>query len=208
MIAIIDYGMGNLASVKKAVEFLGGRAVVTSDPQQIVRAKGIIFPGVGAFGAAMRELKRRKLIGPLRQAIHDNKPFLGLCLGMQLLFEASDESPGVKGLGIFSGRVRKLPSNKGVKIPHMGWNRIVKMGKKRNPLLEGVPDGSFVYFVHSYVVDPRWKGLTAARTDYGKTFPSVLWNTGKIWATQFHPEKSQRHGLKILKNFIRQVEKC
>ena len=208
MIAIVDYGMGNLASVEKAVKFLGGRARVTSDPKEIARADGVILPGVGAFGAAMKELKSRRLVEPFWEAIHAGKPFLGLCLGMQLLFESSEESPGVKGLGVFAGRVRKLPSARGLKIPHMGWNQIHKTGKKKNPLLEGVPDGSFMYFVHSYVVDPDWGALTAARTDYGKAFPSMLWNTGKIWATQFHPEKSQKFGLKMLGNFLKQVEKC
>ncbi len=217
MIAIIDYGMGNLASVEKAVKFLGGKVRVTSDPRKITRASGIILPGVGAFGAAMREMKKRRLIGPVSAAAREGKPFLGLCLGLQLLFESSEESPGVKGLGLLKGKVRLLPKRPGLKIPHMGWNNIkpvVERGARgggnpnrqtRNPLLIGIPDGAFVYFVHSYYADPKEKSVVAAVTEYGVKFPSVVWNGEKLWATQFHPEKSQKVGLKILDNFLRQA---
>ncbi len=225
MIAIIDYGMGNLASVEKAIRFLGHRAVITSDPKRIGRAAKIILPGVGAFGAAMGELKKRRLIAPILDAIAEKRPFLGLCLGLQLLFESSDEAPGVRGLCILPGKVKRfdfrghntyLPRarirNKycvpGLKVPHMGWNQIEAVKseelrvKNKNPLLRGIPDGAFMYFVHSFYAEPGDRSLVAARTGYGRMFPSVVWDGGRIWATQFHPEKSQKWGLRILKNFL------
>ncbi len=202
-LAIIDYGMGNLASVRKAIQHLGGRAQVTSDPQKISRAKGLILPGVGAFGEAMAELRKRGLITPIRQSIAGGKPFLGLCLGLQLLFESSEESPGVRGLGILPGKVRRLPRKKDLKVPHMGWNRVEP--ETGNPLLHGIPDGAFMYFVHSFYADPADGSVVAARTEYGCRFPSVIWDGGRVFATQFHPEKSQKWGLKILENFL---EEC
>jgi glutamine amidotransferase len=206
-VAIIDYGMGNLASVEKAIRFLGHRAVITSDPRRIARAGKIILPGVGAFGAAMGELKRRRLIEPLLVSVTAGRPFLGLCLGLQLLFESSEESPGVRGLSVLPGKVKRFPRKKNLKVPHMGWNRIEIEGSKqkavgRNPLLEGIPDGAFMYFVHSFYAEPGDRALVAARTGYGRLFPSVVWDGGRIWATQFHPEKSQKWGLRILKNFL------
>lgn len=206
-IAIIDYGMGNLASVQKACRFLGHRAQVISDPKQVARAKKLILPGVGAFGEAMRELRRRRLIAPITDSIAEGKPFLGLCLGLQLLFESSEESAGVRGLRILPGRVRRFARKSGLKVPHMGWNQIEIEGSKqkavgRNPLLEDIPDGVFMYFVHSYFADPAEDSVVAARTDYGGRFPSVVWDGGSVWATQFHPEKSQKWGLKILWNFL------
>lgn len=224
MIAIIDYGMGNIGSVAKACKFLGARARVTDSPAAIRRADGVIFPGVGAFGAAMRELKRRRLIGPIREVIQEGKPFLGLCLGLQLLFDASEESPGVEGLGVLPGRVRRFRRRPGLKVPHVGWNKIEILrrgactdpersegecapqddGKKSNPLLKGVPDGAFLYFVHSFYADPESRGCVAARTEYGRRFPSVLWDGQRLWATQFHPEKSQKWGLTILRNFLKE----
>lgn len=207
MITVIDYGMGNLGSVVKACRFLGARVKVTADPKTIARSQAVIFPGVGAFGDAMRELRRRRLIDPILKCIHEEKPFLGLCLGLQLLFERSDESPGVKGLGVLRGRVRRFPRNH-LKVPHMGWNQIEKVGF--NPLLKGVPEGAFMYFVHSFYADPQSPpgGIrpVAAWTRYGRTFPSVIWNHAMVWATQFHPEKSQRWGLKILKNFLNEAQ--
>ncbi len=208
MIAIIDYGMGNLASVAKACAFLGTPARVTSDPKEIARAGKVILPGVGAFGAAMGELKRRRLIEPLLVSVVEGKPFLGLCLGLQLLFESSEESPGVRGLGILPGKVKRFPRKKGLKVPHMGWNQIKAVKseelrvKNKNPLLRGIPDGAFMYFVHSFYAEPGDRSLVAARTGYGRMFPSVVWDGGRIWATQFHPEKSQKWGLRILKNFL------
>ena len=201
MIAIIDYGMGNLGSVEKACRFLGARARVTDSPAAVSKADAVIFPGVGAFGPAMEELRRRRLVAPILEAVEGGKPFLGLCLGMQLLFESSEESPGVKGLGVFPGRVRRFPRKKGLKVPHMGWNQLEVV--RRGPLLNGVPGGAFVYFVHSFYVDPEEKGLVSARTAYGLDFPSVLWDSGRVWATQFHPEKSQKWGLKMLGNFLK-----
>ncbi len=214
MIAIVDYGMGNLASVRKACEFLGARVRVTSDPRQVAQAPALILPGVGAFGAAMGEIKRRRLVAPLVDSIHAGKPFLGLCLGLQLLFEASEESPGVRGLGVFPGRVRRLRPGASLKVPHMGWNRIQRPasspssigveGKLReNDLLRDVPNGAFMYFVHSYYADSDNPACVAAKTRYGGWFPSVVWDGANVWATQFHPEKSQKWGLKILDNFLR-----
>lgn len=206
-VAIIDYGMGNLASVEKAIRFLGHRAEITSDPKRIARAGKVILPGVGAFGAAMKELKARRLIEPVLEAIVEEKPFLGLCLGLQLLFESSEESPGTRGLGILPGRVKRFPRKKGLKVPHMGWNQIeIESGKRKaaggNPLLGGIPDGAFMYFVHSFYAEPGDRSLVAARTGYGLSFPSVVWDGGRTWATQFHPEKSQKWGLRVLKNFL------
>ena len=191
----------------KACAFLGVRAQVTSDPKRIGRAAKVILPGVGAFGAAMGELRKRHLIAPILDAIAEERPFLGLCLGLQLLFESSDEAPGVRGLCILPGKVKRFPWEKGLKVPHMGWNQIEIEGSKqkavgRNPLLEGIPDGAFMYFVHSFYAEPGDRSLVAARTGYGRMFPSVVWDGGRIWATQFHPEKSQKWGLRILKNFL------
>src|SRR3989338_9116567 len=159
MIAVIDYGIGNLRSVQKALEVCGARAKVTANPADLKKAEKIVFPGVGAFGEAMRELKWRKLIQPIKDAISEGKPFLGLCLGMQLLFEKSEEVPGVKGLGILKGDVRRFDFNRGgLKIPHMGWNTIVHRTPytvHRTRILKGVPNGSYMYFVHSYYVEPK-----------------------------------------------------
>ena len=201
MIAVVDYGMGNLASVAKACAFLGHRAVITSDPKRIARAGKLILPGVGAFGAAMGELKKRRLIVPILDAIVEERPLLGLCLGLQLMFESSEESPGVQGLGILPGGVKRFPQGDELKVPHMGWNQIETVNG-RDPLLRGVPDGAFMYFVHSFYAVPGDRSLVAARTRYGRTFPSVVWDGWRTWATQFHPEKSQKWGLRILKNFL------
>lgn len=202
MIAIVDYGMGNLASVEKAIRFLGGRARITSDPKQVAKADAVILPGVGAFGEAMRELKKRRLVAPIAGFVREGKPFLGLCLGLQLLFESSEEARGVKGLALLPGRVRRLPRRKGLKVPHMGWNQLRVKG--RNPLLRGVPDGAFVYFVHSFYADPKNPAVVSARTEYGCSFPAVVWDGARLWATQFHPEKSQQWGMRILKNFLKE----
>ncbi len=205
MIAIVDYGMGNLASVAKACARLGFKAQVTSSPAAIRRASAVILPGVGAFGAAMRELKRRGLVNPLRESIDRDRPFLGLCLGLHLLFESSAESPGVKGLAVLPGRVQRFSARKNLKIPHMGWNQICKRGD--NPLLAGIPEGTFMYFVHSFYAVARDPKVVAAKTQHGIAFPSVVWNGQRAWATQFHPEKSQRWGLKLLKNFL-EMARC
>lgn len=211
-IAIIDYGMGNLTSVLKAFAFLGAKARITFSPKEVMRAKALVFPGVGAFGEAMAELKKRGLIDPIQGAIREGKPFLGLCLGLQLLFSSSEESPGIKGLGILPGSVRRLPSQRNLKVPHMGWNQIQKVSTDRRStsdgrgnLLEGVPEGAFMYFVHSYYAQPLEKRMILATTKYGCLFPSILTDGRHLWATQFHPEKSQKWGLKILENFLKSL---
>ena len=206
MIAVIDYGMGNLRSVEKALEVSGARTIVTSNARGIAGCDKIVFPGVGAFGDAMRELKGRRLIDPLKEAIFIGKPFLGLCLGLQLLFEKSEEAPGVKGLGVLKGYVRKFRfTRRALKVPHMGWNEIAKIEKRKEKsakLLDGVPSGSYMYFVHSYYVVPKDKGIILTTTDYGVEFVSGI-AKDNIYGLQFHPEKSQAMGLKILENFVR-----
>lgn len=159
----------------------------------------------------MEELKSRRLVDPLTGAVREGKPFLGLCLGLQLLFSSSEESSGVRGLGVLPGRVKRLPPRRGLKVPHMGWNQMVRVSHARvgrGDLLRGVPDGAFMYFVHSFVAEPEAQETICAVTDYGKRFASVISNGKNVWATQFHPEKSQRWGLKILKNFLSEVCTC
>lgn len=197
MIAVIDYGMGNLRSVQKALDVVGAKAKITSDPRDIKKCDKLVFPGVGAFGEAMKELKRRKLVEPIKYAIASGKPFLGLCLGLQLLFEKSEEAPGVRGLGILKGESKRFRV-KGLKVPHMGWNSI---DAKRADIVRGVPKGSYMYFVHSYYVKPKEKNVILTTTDYGIKFVSGI-RKDNIYGFQFHPEKSQELGLKILKNFV------
>ncbi len=200
MIAIIDYGMGNLRSVSKALEYLGVSYKLCSQGKDLARATKVILPGVGAFGDAMKELRSRGFINPIRELVARKVKLMGVCLGLQLFFEKSEENPGVKGLGIFKGAVRKFRSTN-VKIPHMGWNDLKIL--KKHPLLEGIPSGEYFYFVHSYFGVPSAKGLTLASCKYGReNFAAVLGN-GHVFATQFHPEKSQEAGLCILKNFVR-----
>ena len=198
MIAIIDYGMGNLRSVEKAFSFLGHDVVVSHDPTIVGDAAGIVLPGVGAFGDAMHELNGRGLVSPLRDRLRDGIPFLGICLGYQLLFEESEESPGIEGLGILPGRVVRFPND--VKVPHMGWNDI-RMARP-HPVLEGVGEGSFFYFVHSYYVEPAQPDTTLTITTYGEEFASGVADESLV-AFQFHPEKSSSSGLRILDNYGR-----
>ena len=199
MIAIIDYGMGNLRSVSKALEYLGASYKLCSKGKDLARATKVILPGVGAFGDAMKELKSRGFIDPIRDRVARKTKLMGVCLGLQLFFEQSEENPGVKGLGIFKGSVRKFRSS-GVKIPHIGWNDLKIL--KKHPLLEGIPSGEYFYFVHSYYGKPAVKSATLASCKYGlENFSAVIGNE-HIFATQFHPEKSQEAGLRILKNFI------
>ncbi len=203
MIAIIDYGMGNLRSVQKAFERIGRSAVVTRDKKIINDADKIVLPGVGAFPDCMKNLADLGLIDPIIKSVEAGKPFLGICLGLQLLFTESEEFGTHKGLDIIKGRVIRFPeglSSNGtkLKIPHMGWNEI-RM-KKKTPILDGIPEGSYLYFVHSYYVVPQDKDIIATTTDYGVEFVSSIWKNN-IFACQFHPEKSQQAGLKILVNF-------
>ncbi|MFH1888756.1 MAG: imidazole glycerol phosphate synthase subunit HisH [Candidatus Omnitrophota bacterium] len=199
-IAIIDYGMGNIHSVRKALESMGAGTIVTNKPADITASDKIILPGVGAFNDAMEELKKQGLISVMAKCIKKGKVFLGICLGMQLLFEESEEATASKGLGFVNGIVRKLQAKDGLKVPHMGWNQLqIKNGAC--PLLNDIVDGSYVYFCHSYYPEPQDKSITAATTDYGIEFASILWKDN-MYAAQFHPEKSQEIGLKILKNFV------
>jgi len=206
MIAIIDYGMGNLRSVQKAFEVCGARAKVTSSPSDLEKAEKLIFPGVGAFGAAMKELGRLKLVQPIKDAIDGGKYFLGLCLGMQLLFEKSEEAPGVKGLCVLKGDVRRFNFTQyGLKIPHMGWNVVsfqLSAVSFQQKILKGVPNKAYAYFVHSYYVEPKDRSIAITTTDYGVEFVSGI-RKDNIYGFQFHPEKSQNIGLKIVSNFAR-----
>ncbi|MBO2522149.1 MAG: imidazole glycerol phosphate synthase subunit HisH [Firmicutes bacterium] len=237
MIAIVDYGMGNLRSVQKAFERVGFSAAVTSSPEDVRQARGVVVPGVGAFGKAMENLERLGLADAVVEAVREGKPYLGICLGYQLLFESSEErfgegaaaacggrsggaegDPGAgggseargtgggrepAGLGLLKGKVRRFPA--GVrKVPQIGWNQVRRA--RETPLFEGVADGSYVYFVHSYFPVPADPGVVAATTEYGVEFASAVC-AGHIWAVQFHPEKSSRVGLAILANFGRAVER-
>jgi glutamine amidotransferase len=206
MIAIVDYGMGNLRSVHKGFEKVGFPAVVTQDPRLIQKASGLVLPGVGAFKKAMENLTELGLVDPIKEFIISQRPFLGICLGLQLLFSESEEFGVQSGLGIFAGRVVRFPfSNPGspptrdsLKVPHMGWNGV--QIKKRVPALEGIEDGAYFYFVHSYYPIPSDRDIVATTTDYGGEFVSSI-SREKLFACQFHPEKSQTVGLKILRNF-------
>ncbi|WP_425397791.1 imidazole glycerol phosphate synthase subunit HisH [Aeoliella sp.] len=198
MIAIINYEMGNLRSVQKALEKVGHEAQVTDDPQAIAAADKLILPGVGAYADAMAALRERKLIEPIRQAVAAGTPTLGICLGMQLLFETSYEDGQHEGLGILPGEVVRFEVPREYKVPHMGWNQITK--QQDSPLYEGIDQGAYFYFVHSYYVVPTDPQVTATTTDYPEPFTSSI-QQGKLYATQFHPEKSQKVGLKLLENF-------
>jgi imidazole glycerol-phosphate synthase subunit HisH len=197
-IAIIDYEMGNLRSVQKGFEKVGCPAIIARDAAQVAGAEKIVLPGVGAFGDAMAALKRRELVGPIKEAIAAGKPFLGICLGLQLLFDVGYEGGEFEGLGILRGKVVRFDLPRELKVPHMGWNRVRVIG--RPPVLAGIGDGTFFYFVHSYYVVPEDSELVAIETEYGLPFCAAVWR-GNLFATQFHPEKSQADGLRILKNF-------
>lgn len=199
MLAIINYGAGNLRSVQKACEYVGEKAVITDNREEILNADRVILPGVGSFGSCIESIRKANLFDCIRQVTESGTPFLGICLGLQLLFEASDESPDAKGLGILKGRCVKIPQSDGVKIPHIGWNSITFPNP--SPLFTSIEDGSFVYFVHSYYMQPNDKSVITAVCDYSASLPVAL-SRGNIHATQFHPEKSGDVGLKILKNFI------
>ncbi len=203
MITIIDYGMGNLRSVQKGFEKVGFSAEVTADPRAVERAEKLVLPGVGAFKDCMDNLRNGDFIDAIHGHVSSGRPFLGICLGLQLLFTESEEFGCHQGLGIIPGKVRRFAEDMEVagerlKVPHMGWNQISI--EQPSPLLRGVEDGSSVYFVHSYYVDPEDAATVATTTDYGRRFCSSIWHDN-VMATQFHPEKSQQVGLNILKNF-------
>ncbi|BCA53574.1 imidazole glycerol phosphate synthase, glutamine amidotransferase subunit with HisF [Nitrospira sp. KM1] len=198
MIAIIDYGMGNLRSVSKAFETAGHAAVVTRNRGVIASASHIVLPGVGAFGDCMENLDRHQLIEPIHAAIRSGKPFLGICLGLQLLFEESEEFGRHKGLGILPGSVKRFAADPGLKIPHMGWNQVDV--RRPCPVFAGIADHSAWYFVHSYFVAPTDRSIVASTTTYGTDFASSIWRENVV-ACQFHPEKSQSIGLRLIRNF-------
>jgi len=200
MITIVDYGMGNLRSVSKAFEKIGADVTVTNAKEKIKSASALVVPGVGAFGDCIKNLDKTGLLDEIKNFIKSGKPYLGLCLGMQILLESSEEAPGISGLGLITGTVKKFSPKLGLKIPHMGWNRI-KI-KSKNILFENIQDDAYVYFVHSYYVEPKDKSFITTETDYGISFCSSI-GKDNIWATQFHPEKSQTIGLQILKNFTK-----
>lgn len=203
MIAIIDYGMGNLRSVHKGFEKVGVKTAVVSDPALVDKADGVVLPGVGAFADAMANLRSAGMVEAILRSVKEGKPFLGICLGQQLLFDASEEWGYTEGLGIFPGQVRRLPE--GLKVPHMGWNQIEIV--RPDPLLEGIPDRSSFYFVHSYAVDPADKEIVLTQTEYGVHFASIV-GKNRVYGIQFHPEKSSALGMKILENFGRVVKTC
>ncbi|MFV0343792.1 MAG: imidazole glycerol phosphate synthase subunit HisH [Anaerocolumna sp.] len=200
MIAIIDYDAGNLKSVEKALNYLGHEVVISRDRDVILEADKIILPGVGAFGQAMNNLFKFKLDKVVEEAIHLNKPFLGICLGLQLLFEESEEAPGVKGLGILKGKILKIPDAQGIKIPHMGWNSLIM--KEEAKLFHGLDQNAYVYFVHSYFLKAENDNIVAATTEYGTLIHASV-ECNNVYACQFHPEKSGTTGLKILENFAK-----
>lgn len=198
MIAIVDYGMGNLRSVTNAFKKLGAQVVITQDKKTIEGANAIVLPGVGAFGKCVENLRRLELFDCIKEVIKSDKLYLGICLGMQILFDESEEAPGIQGMGVIKGRVPKFTGN--VKVPHMGWNSIEVM--KEHPILEGIGDGSHFYFVHSFYCQPDEAGVATTTTEYGIRFASSV-HKDNVFACQFHPEKSQRIGLQLLQNFIR-----
>ena len=199
MVAIIDYGAGNILSVQKALDHIGCENVVTSDASVISGADGAILPGVGSFGDAMDHLTDSGLVGAVREFASSGKPFLGICLGLQVLFDASEESPEATGLSVFSGRVRRFPSDMGLKIPHIGWNSIEY--DRECPIFKGLSDQPYVYFVHSYYLQAEDEGVVSAVAEYGIPFHAAVWKDN-VFATQFHPEKSGSVGLQILRNFV------
>ena len=198
MIAIIDYEMGNLRSVQKAFERVGHPATITSDPAVLADASKIVLPGVGAFRDAIAALRERLLVEPIRAAVHSGKPFLGICLGLQLLFDKSFEDGEYEGLGIVPGEVVRFDVPAEYKVPHMGWNQL--RFRSRPPVFNGIDDGAHFYFVHSYYVVPRDPAVIATETEYSQPFCSSIWRDN-LTAVQFHPEKSQHAGLRLLKNF-------
>ncbi len=205
MIAIIDYGAGNIQSVAKALRHIGCDCKVTKNKEEILASDGAVLPGVGSFGDTVDTMNAYGIKETVKEYIAGGKPFLGICLGMQLLFPESEESPGAEGLGIFEGTITRIPDGEGLKIPHMGWNSLTVNPKSR--LLKGIGEEPYVYFVHSYFLTAKDSELVAARTEYGVSIDAAV-EKGNVFATQFHPEKSGETGLKILRNFAKIVEGC
>jgi glutamine amidotransferase len=196
-IAVIDYGIGNLRSAEKALQHLGADARLTGDAKEISRAGAVVLPGVGAFGACMQALRNSSLEAVCKEAATDGRPFLGVCIGMQMLFDASDETPDVPGLGIVGGRVTRLPST--VRLPQIGWNTLTVTPGSR--LCANLPDPAWLYFVHSYAPEPTDPSVVAATCEYGRAFAAAI-EQGALWATQFHPEKSGAVGMRVMQNFV------
>ena len=204
MVAIIDYGAGNLHSVKNALDFIGAESIITNDRETILSADHVILPGVGSFGDAMDTMTKRGIKDTIIEYTKSGKPFLGICLGLQLLFPESEETPGVKGLDIFKGTITKIPNqNRTLKIPHMGWNNISI--KQKDGIFKDIEGEPYVYFVHSFYLKAQDKDIVAATTQYGVEIDAAV-QKGNIIATQFHPEKSGEVGLKMLKNFVEMVK--
>jgi glutamine amidotransferase len=199
-IVVVDYDAGNLRSVQRALEHVGLQALVTSDPREVERAKALVLPGVGSAQDCMRKLSSRGLIQPLQEYAASGRPFLGVCVGLQLLFDGSEEGGGVDCLGILPGMVRRFPAQAGLKIPQIGWNDVTF--KFDHPLLDGIPGGSYFYFVHSYYADPSQPGITIGEAEYGVDFAAIV-ASDNVVATQFHPEKSADLGLRLYANFGR-----
>jgi glutamine amidotransferase len=199
LVAVLDYDAGNIKSVEKAIISLGETAVITRDRDTILKADKVILPGVGSFGDAMEKLKSYGLVEVINEVVENNTPFLGICLGLQLLFESSEESPGVEGLGILKGKIVKIPDNMGLKVPQIGWNSLKFPNKGR--LFTGIKEDSYVYFVHSYYLKADEPEIVTATTDYATLIHASV-EKGNVFACQFHPEKSSDVGLQILKNFV------
>ena len=199
MVAIIDYGAGNLMSVKKALDFIGAESEITMDKAKIESASHVILPGVGSFGDTMESMKSRGLVDTVKSAALSGKPFLGICLGLQLLFSESDESKGVNGLSLLNGKISSIPKDMGLKVPHMGWNSVSV--KQSDGIFKGIPDDSYFYFVHSYYLNGADDADIAATSQYGVEIQCAV-QSGNLCAVQFHPEKSGSIGLKLLKNFL------
>ncbi len=200
MVAIIDYDAGNIKSVEKAVALLGHEAMLTRDREEIFAADHVILPGVGAFGDAMEKLHSYGLVSVIREAVDKKIPFLGICLGLQLMFDSSEEAPGVEGLGLLPGRIIRIPEGEGLKIPHIGWNSLSFPNQGR--LFQGIEEGAYVYFVHSFYLKADDPQIVKAATEYGTTIHASV-ELDNVFACQFHPEKSSETGLKILQNFLR-----
>jgi len=201
MIALLDYGSGNLRSVEKALRFVGGEVELVPSPEGMKDASAVVLPGVGAFDDCVNAMQRQQLLEATREFVNTGRPFLGICVGYQALFERSEEfNSSAAGLGLFAGSVVRFPEGQGLKIPQIGWNQI-EIVRPECPIFEGVENGSHVYFVHSYYPQPEDASIAACRTTYGVEFESAIWRDN-VFATQFHPEKSQKVGLKILENFV------